>query len=100
MIKNIKKELFWFNYVTCEVNYTSENRPSEFWRFVTCLTYPFGMSEINDELPQAELFLVYNELGVYHKFNGGEKPLVVGYAVRRNQETGYYDEIYPLNYNI
>jgi hypothetical protein len=98
-IRNIKSRNFWFNYRTGAVDYTSESRPSSNWRWIECLSYPFNTQAEIDRLNSDSdiIFKLYEteeekiRWGLKH---GIEKNRLIGYAVKRNEETNNFDSLY------
>jgi hypothetical protein len=98
-IRNIKYRKFWFNYRTGSVDYASETRPSSNWRWIECISYPFSTQEEIDRLNSESdiIFKLYEseeekiKWGLKH---GIERNRLVGYAVKRNEETKNLDSFY------
>ena len=98
-IRTIKSKYFWFNYRTGSVDYTSKERPSYNWRWIECLSYPFDNQEEKATLNSESdiIFKLYEteeekiRWGLKH---GIEKNRLIGYAVKRNVETGNFDSLY------
>jgi hypothetical protein len=98
-IRNIKYRNFWFNYRTGSVDYTSETRPSSNWRWIECLSYPFSTQEEIDRLKSESdiIFKLYEteeQKKLYVLKCGIEKNRLIGYAVKRNEETKNLDSFY------
>ncbi len=96
MIKAVKKRRFWFNYKTGQVNYISEDRPSNDWRWVECFTYPFSASETEKYLPDTETVYQLYETTTTDLYEN-TKTIFVGYVVKTNKNTGNLESLYYHN---
>jgi len=99
-IRNIKSRNFWFNYRTGAVDYTSESRPSSNWRLIQPSAYPFDTQEEKDRLlSEADIvFRCYetqeDRFRNVYLTPDNKKNFLVGYVVKKNQETNNFDSLY------
>ena len=97
--KEIESRFFWFNYRTGAVGYTSEQRPSNNWRWIEVLAYPFDTKEEIDRLTSEsdiifKLCETEEERIRYSLKHGFEKNRLIGYAVKKNLETNNFDSLH------
>jgi hypothetical protein len=99
-IRNIKSRYFWFNYRTGAVDYTSESRPSSNWRLIQASAYTFETQEEKDRLlSEADIvFRCYetqeDRFRNVYLTPDNKKNFLVGYVVKKNQETNNFDSLY------
>jgi hypothetical protein len=94
-IRNVKNRNFWFNYRTGAVDYTSEIRPSSNWRWIECLAYSFNTQEEIDILnSNADIIFKLYETDRIEGFMNQNVVRLIGYAVKRNEETKNLDSLY------
>jgi hypothetical protein len=98
-IKEIKSRFFWFNYRTGAVDYTSKTRPSNNWRWIQVLEYPYDTQNEIDRLNSEadiifKLYETKEHIERYVLKDDGIKNRLIGYVVKINEETKNFDSLY------